>query len=106
MEKSTFIEVFGDSPSTRVLDFLLTFNEFDYSIKQIAGEIEAGWTTVEEIIRALLKKRIVKETREVGKAKMYMLDKANPTVKVLLKVDLDLAKAAAKELEEIPARTK
>ena len=97
MEKSTFVQVFGDSPEIRVLDFLLTFNEFDYPIKQIAREIEAGWTTVEEIISSLIKRGIVKETRTFGKARMFALDRENPFSKLLLKLDLELARISANQ---------
>jgi len=96
-EKSTFVQVFGESAEIRVLDFLLTFNEFDYPIKQIAREIEAGWTTVEEVIKSLVKRGIVKETRTFGKARMFVIDKENPFSKILLKLDLELAKIVANQ---------
>ncbi len=98
MEKSTFIETFGDSPAIRVLDFLLTGAEFDYPIKQIAQEINAGWTTVENAIAQLVKVGIVKQTRELGKAKMFKIDKENPYAKALLKLDLELAIIAAESV--------
>jgi len=97
MEESSFIETFGTSPTVRVLDFFLTFIHFDYPIKQIAKEIEAGWTTVEEIVRNLLKAGILKETRKTGKSQMYALNRENTTVKVLLKLDFELSKAAAEQ---------
>ncbi len=97
MEKSSFIEVFGDSPEIRVLDFFLTFSEFDYPIKQVAKEIEAGWTTVENSVKALIKKGILKETREFGKAKLFALDKENNIAKALLKIDLELSFALAEK---------
>lgn len=98
-EKSTFIQTFGDSPAIRVLDFLLTGAEFDYPIKQIANEVSAGWTTVENVIAELIKIGIVEETRELGKAKMFKINKENPYAKALLKLDLELAMIAATQIE-------
>lgn len=91
MEKSAFVGVFGDSPAIRVLDFFLTFSEFDYPIKQVAKEVEAGWTTVESAVKLLVKKGILKETRELGKARMYALNKESKIAKVLLKLDLEIS---------------
>ena len=95
--KSILAEVLGDSPEIRVLDFLLTFNEFDYTIKQIAREVEAGWTTVEEVIKSLVERGIAKETRTFGRARMFALNRENPFSKLLLKLDLELAKIVAQE---------
>ncbi len=101
MDKSTFVEVFGDSPAIRVLDFFLTFSEFDYPIKQVAQEIEAGWETVESVVRALIKKGIVRETRAFGRAKMFALNKESKIARTLLKLDLELSLAVAEAKEAI-----
>lgn len=103
MEKSSFIEIFGDSPEIRVLDFFLTFSEFDYPIKQVAKETDAGWTTVESAVKALVKKGVLKETRELGKAKLYALNKESKITRALLKIDLELSFALAKKSNLIKA---
>ncbi|MBI2080013.1 hypothetical protein HYT84_04560 [Candidatus Micrarchaeota archaeon] len=35
-EKSGFIKLFGDYPAVRVIDFLITFREYDYPLTEIA----------------------------------------------------------------------
>jgi len=45
----------------------------------------------------LVKKGILKETREFGKAKLFALDKENKIAKALLKIDLELSFALAEK---------
>ena len=95
--KSTFLETFGDSPKIRVLDFLLTFDEFDYSKSQVATEIGISRVTIEPIWKKLIKESFVVKTRIVGRAEMYKLNKENPKVKELLELNFKLSSAAADE---------
>lgn len=86
-EKSTFIEVFGDSPLIRVLDFFLTYRDFDYSMTEIAENSGVAWSTLHQIFPRLLKLGIVKGTREIGRAKLYVLNRGNPIVNDLIEID-------------------
>jgi len=92
MEKSSFVLVFGDSPFVKILDFFLCFDEFDYSISQISKETETKWEVVEKIIGILLKKRIIRRTRKVGKAWLYMLNKESDLTKLLSEIDMKISK--------------
>ena len=91
-DKTSFIQTIGDSPLTRVLDFLICCREFDYSLSDIAKNAEVGWTTLHIFWPELEKRGIVKQTRMVGKAKMYKLNTENPVVKALIKFDFDISK--------------
>ncbi len=84
VDKSIFIEKMGDSPQTKILDFLLTFREFDYSGTDIAKEADVSWITAKKIIENLHKQSILKETRKVGKSVMYKLNTKNVFVKDLI----------------------
>ncbi len=95
--KSIFIETFGDSPRIRVLDFLLTFSEFDYSKTQVAAEIGISRATIEPIWKKLAKESFIVKNRIVGRAEMYRLNKENPKVKELLELNFKLSSAAADE---------
>jgi hypothetical protein len=44
-EKSLFIEFMGDSPTVRILDYLLTMEEIDFSITDIAENAKIGRAT-------------------------------------------------------------
>lgn len=97
MESSSFVLVFGDSPFIKVLDFFLTFEDFDYSTAQISKETETKWETVEKVIELLTKKGIVKKTRKVGKAWLYILNKENSLAKLLLGIDMKISKFFIKQ---------
>ncbi|MBS3091923.1 hypothetical protein J4466_00735 [Candidatus Pacearchaeota archaeon] len=92
MEKSSFVLVFGETPVIKVLDFLLTFDSFDYSIGQISKETETKWESVENALRFLISKGIVKKTRKLGKAQLYMLDKEGELAKLLKEIDFRLSR--------------
>lgn len=87
MERSSFSLVFGESPSIKVLDFFLNFDDFDYPISFISRETETKWETVERIVEILIKKRIIKKTRKLGKAWLYSLNKESELTKLLIEID-------------------
>jgi len=101
MEQSSFSLVFGNSPFVKILDFFLGFDEFDYSIALISKETETKWETVEKVINLLLKKKIIKKTRKLGKAQLYMLNKGSSLTKLLLDIDIKISDFfMKKELEK------
>ena len=79
-DRSVFLEVFGDTPINRVLDFLIVHEEFDYSMKDIAANSGVGYATLKLFWTNLEKNKIVSLTRQVGKAKMYRLNSRNKAV--------------------------
>ena len=80
MTKSVFLQEEGDTPKNRVLSFLIVHSEYDYSMKDIARYSVVGYTTLKEMWKDLKEKKIVVQTRVVGKAKMYKLNLKNPVV--------------------------
>mgnify|MGYP000210772561 CR=1 FL=1 len=54
---------------------------------EIAKNAEVGWLTLHGIWKILEKARIVKQTRVIGKSKMYKLDEENPIVRKLIESD-------------------
>lgn len=91
MEKSSFVLVFGESPFVKVLNFFLNFEDFDYPIAFISKETGTKWETVENIIKTLTKKGIINKTRKLGKAWLYMLNKENDLVKLLIEIDMKIS---------------
>ena len=79
--KTAFLQIFGDSPILRVLDFLIVNEDFDYSMTDIATQSGIGYSTLKLIWNKLEESKIVKQTRVVGKAKMYRLNSENPVIK-------------------------
>ena len=81
-----FRQALGDSPVIRVLDFLIEGRGLDYSLTDIAKNSNIGWTTIHRIWNNLLKLKIVRPTREIGRAKLFKLNENNPSVKKLIKL--------------------
>jgi len=81
MNKTIFLEIFGDSPILKVLDFLVVNEDFDYSMTDIAGNFEVGYSTLKLFWKKLEEKEIIVNTRVIGRAKMYKLNLINPVVK-------------------------
>jgi transposase len=79
--KTAFLEIFGDSPILRVLDFLVVNEEFDYSMTDIANLSGVGYSTLKLFLGRLEEEEVMICTRTVGKAKMYKLNLANPVIK-------------------------
>ena len=80
MQKSVFLQEEGNTPKNRIWSFLIVHSEYDYSMKDIARYSDAGYTTLKEIWKEFKEKKIVVQTRVVGKAKMYKLNIKNPVV--------------------------
>lgn len=75
--------VFGDRPVPKVIDFLLVHRNWDYPLSTIAEATGVSYRTLQKIVPFLVKRGILKETREVGKAKLYTLNFESPSVKKL-----------------------
>ena len=97
-KKSVFIEVFGNNPIMKVLDFLITYQLFDYPLTEIAKNSGVGYSTLQTFWSNLEKNNIVVKTRRVGKSDMYKLNMNNPAVKQLLKLDWNLISGSEQEV--------
>jgi len=87
-DETLFINFFGTkNPVLKVLDFFIDNAAFDYSKTDIAKGAGISRATLFNIWHILKKKGIVVETREVGRAKMFKLNKANPIVKKFMELD-------------------
>jgi len=91
-QKSLFLEVFGDSPEIKVLDFLIENRTFDYSMTEVAEHAGIARITISKFWNDLVKQRIVVKTREIGRATMYRFNSENPICKKLIEIDLAISK--------------
>lgn len=99
-EKSIFIELFGDYPTVRLLDYLLTERNLDFSITDMAKNSRVGRATLYRLWRHLIKNKIIVHTRTIGRAKLYKLNRDNPKVEKLIEIDDMLI------LEELKTKSK
>lgn len=81
MEKNAYLNIVGDTPINRLLDFFMTGREFDYTLTDLANKAGVSWSTIHRVFPQLEKNKIVVLVREVGRAKLYKLNLANPVVK-------------------------
>jgi len=99
---TAFLKVMGNSPINRVLDFLIVYDQFDYSLTDIAKNAKVGYATLMRIWGALEKNKIVLLSRLVGRAKMYKLNKSNPAVQHFIKMYWEITNRATAHLEKVP----
>ncbi len=104
MENETiFVEVFGNNPIIKVLDFLITFQLFDYPLTEIAKNSGVSYSTLQTFWEKLERNNIVIKTRRVGKSDLYKLNTKNPAVKQLIKLDWNLIKGVDEVENEVAA---
>ncbi len=94
--------IFSDKPIPKIIDFLLVHRSWDYPVSTIAEAAGASYHTLQKIVPLLVRKGILRETREVGKAKLYALDFESPSVKKLdefaLTSDIEFSKKGSKQI--------
>src|SRR3989338_5900822 len=78
--KSAFLEFIGDTTFTRLLDFLITGRNFDYTLSDLERKAGISWSTLNRVFPKLLAQGIVVQVRQVGVAKLYKLNTDSPVV--------------------------
>jgi hypothetical protein len=85
--------LFAGSAIAKILDFLSTHQEWDYSESDIAKYAGVNVRTVQREIPKLANTRLVKHTRTVGRAKMYKLDVTSKAGQFVDRLAHQIAKA-------------
>ncbi len=92
--ESIFVEYFGASPYIKVLDFMIQGKLFDYNMTEVARGAGVGWGAFTRIWENLLEKEIILQTRTIGNAKLFRLNRENLIVQKLVKLDFELTQIA------------
>jgi len=106
IKRSLFLDTFGDTPLLRVLEFFLTYPDFDYTKSNVAKEAGVSRITIEKIWEKLIKTGMVVKSRMIGKVEMWKLNRENPKVKVLMNTAVQLSFGQLESLKkqaEVPA---
>jgi DNA-binding transcriptional ArsR family regulator len=98
-EKSMLLEVIGDSPENRAIDFLMEGKGIDYSITDIAEGCAVSRPTVYKILPKLMKEGVVTTGRKIGRITLYRLDEQNEKVRALMKLEEILLKESFGQVE-------
>ena len=85
-DKSAFLEFVGDTPVTRLLNFLIIGREFDYALTDLANKAGISWTTLNRISPKLVSQGVVIEVRQIGRARLYKLNANNSIVKKMIEL--------------------
>ncbi len=85
MKDSIFLDVVGDSPRMRILQYLIEGRDFDYTLTDM---LNAGvsWGTLNSEFPKLLKLGIVIKVREIGRAKLYKINRENQIARKLIEL--------------------
>jgi len=89
-DKTIFLEVFGNNPTMKVIDFLITYQLFDYPLTEIAKNSEVSYSTLQTFWNNLEKNNIVIKTRRVGKSDLFKINTDNLAIKQLIMLDWNL----------------
>ena len=98
---SKFLEVLGDSPRNRILDFLLGEVNYDFTLKEMATKSKVGYATIKRIWGDFVKSGLVKSTRRIWKSVLYTYNKESNTGKALRKFYLEIVFSEAKKEAKI-----
>ena len=74
LQRTPFLEAFGDTPKTRILIFLMAHRYMDYTIDEIGAFAGVkAWSTVSNCLQSLIRFGFVHESRKVGKSQMFKI---------------------------------
>jgi predicted transcriptional regulator len=95
--KSIFIEIFGDYPALRIIDFMIESRMFDYPITEIARNSNVHFVTFKKVWARFIKNGFVKATRKMNGKDLYRINTENEAVKKLIELDSFLSRESARE---------
>jgi hypothetical protein len=89
-EKSLLLNLTGEMPLFKVIDFLLDNKGMDFSKKDIAKGAEISRASLFNYWSELERHGIVKATRSFGKTKLYTLNTKNPVTQKIIELEKTL----------------
>ena len=102
MENSLIFKIYGNSPNTKMLDFLLSFPKNEFTVSDIIEELGMSKTTFYKYFDDLINVGMVKINQETTKPKLYSINLASPIVQNVRKnIDFVSEKIADKESMKI-----
>lgn len=104
-EKSLLLQLYGDNPVLRIIDFMIDNKGLDLTKTDIINETEISRSALFKYWKEIERFGIVKVTRRFGKTKLYTLNSENGVVKRLLDLELELIKNAMEQYKQ-PMRLK
>ncbi len=79
MEEETILtHLLGNSPKVKLIELLLIGRRIEYCISDMAEYANVGRTTIYRMLDDMLKNKIIKPTRKIGRIQLYQLNMENP----------------------------
>ena len=89
-EKSLLLNLTGDMPLFKIIDFLLDNKGMDFSKTEIAEGAEISRASLFNYWNELERHGIIKVTRSFGKTKLYTLNSKNPVTQKIIELEKTL----------------
>lgn len=93
-KESLLLELLGNAPSFKIIDFLVENKGMDFTKLQITKGAEISKATLFNYWPEIEKYGIVKPTRKFGKTVLYTLNSKNPVINKILELESVLIKQA------------
>lgn len=90
-EKSTLIELFGDTPFVKVVDTLLDHPTYEYTKKELAEVNDISRSTLYRIWDKLERLELVEPTRKVGSTQLFKLNSKSDVAEQLHNLENNLS---------------
>jgi DNA-binding MarR family transcriptional regulator len=100
-DPGTLERLFGStSATTRILDFMSVFRDWDYNKKEIAENSNISQKHVTKALNKLEQLELIKKTRNVGNSQMYKYNTENKAAMLLEKFALEIAGQEAQKIAD------
>lgn len=80
---SIYLQLFGRSPQTRILDLFLDNPGFEFSRPELIRELGMAKVTLYDVFPAIIQSEFVVKTRKVGNAELFKLNSKSENIKDL-----------------------
>jgi DNA-binding MarR family transcriptional regulator len=103
-QEGVFERLISGPATAGLLDFFVTYKDFDYSETDIAELSDVSPKTIIKELAKFELAGLVKFTRNVGRAKMYRLDVNSLTAKALQQLAFALAEKDSENIDHLQQR--
>ena len=97
MEKSLLLNLTGEMPLFKIIDFLLENKGMDFSKSDISKGAEISRASLFNYWNEVEKHGIVKVTRSFGKTRLYTLNTKNPITQRIIELEKSLISEAMRK---------
>ena len=105
-EKSLLLQLTGELPLFKIVDFLVDNKGLDFTKKDIAEGAEIARASLFNYWPEIEKRGIVRVTRKFGKTKLYTLNSHSPITKKILELEATLIRHALDDTAKQKAKQK